>query len=165
MNATSYIPVSTVAVKTAVTFWCHPSFSKLEGAGSTPLSHYWVDSKVSELAGVFSSISFPCCLPRLVSFVSKLFCIAVVPSKLSHGSMCWTMSNREQMDGLCLGSFKSQALKMQNLAGVKCVLQKILHGKALFSWRRNSCCRFLSTQKPHLFAGVPRTTQMVVGWE
>lgn len=59
-----------------------------KNTGNTLLSHYWVDFIVIELAGVLSSVSFPCCLLRLVSYVTKLCCIAVVPSNLSHGSIC-----------------------------------------------------------------------------
>lgn len=80
------VPVS-AAVKAAVTLCCRPDFSKRQGTGNTPLSHYWVDSKVIELAGVFSSLPFPRCLRGLGSFVSRL-CRAAVPGNLGHGSMC-----------------------------------------------------------------------------
>lgn len=50
--------------------------------------------------------------------------------------------------------FPIQVFKMHNLAGVKCVLQNMLHGKAGQINDRNSCWTLLNTQKPHLSPGV-----------
>lgn len=103
------IPVS-AAVKGAVPLCCHPDSSKPQGAGNTPLSHYWADSRVIGLAGVFTSLpSLRCCWGQ-----ADLLAGCVVPAHLSHGSMCWAMSNQQQMHGLCPDSFQSKCWKCRS---------------------------------------------------
>lgn len=59
--------------------------------------------------------------------------------------------------------FPIQALKMHNLAGVRCVLQEIRRGRAGQVDDTNSCCTLASAQEPHVSAGAPGSTQMAAG--
>lgn len=119
------IPVS-AAVKGAVPLCCHPDSSKPQGAGNTPLSHYWADSRVIGLAGVFTS-AIPALLLGSGWFVSRL-CGACSPqprinvlSNEQSAANAWAVPRQLPV----------QVLKMQKLAGVKCVLQKILRGRLM----------------------------------
>lgn len=76
--------LGSVPVSAAVALCCSPDFPKRQGTGNTPLSHFWVHSRVVEPAGVFSL----CHAHAACWGWARLFQVAVVPGSLSHGSLC-----------------------------------------------------------------------------